>query len=502
MLGDIELAEALPTVMAEAADYPYADRIADWLRFRQGDTDARIRLADCWSLDAYSRASITGMARSDDIPVVVEQAESRGSVILAFEVYWRSGLLSEVERLLDDGTLSLANVGNVSDANVWLRLVERIDPRTGGPTDEQTGLHLSDLQQVVDLQQWEGRDSLHEFLLERTRTELSLVRKFAEAGVVGVSPEMRTLYGHVSQLCTGLRAYPRQLPHILMTGPIGSGKGRISSAVHTIAGRQRDLVHVNCAALSGGDANIARSEIFGHKEGAYSNAAGSRRGAISRADGGGTILLDEIDKLPLQVQGQLLEVLQEGTYTRLGDDTKVEVKDVLFMAATNRQIADLAGEGAFLPDLVSRLSDANLEVPSLKVRLEEVPLLTNRFLSSFGHTSVDSVRDRVGAFLIQFCQNQDEFSVRALEQMVGRIVRLAADDAYQSLERKMLEGAYSELQAAGSSPPYTLRAVAIQLDLKPNYLYNCLRGEGKKSWRPVLDQEIEEGRLRRPSTQK
>jgi DNA-binding NtrC family response regulator len=172
-----------------------------------------------------------------------------------------------------------------------------------------------------------------------------------------------------------LRARARRLATsplpLLLRGPTGAGKERLARAVHADSGRRGAFVAVNCAALP---AELVGSELFGHARGAFSGAGEGRRG-LFRAAEGGTLLLDEIGDLPLDLQGQLLRVLQDGKIRPVGSDQECRV-DVRVMAATHVDLEAAMARGRFRADLAYRLGQLVLDVPPLRQRRAEIlPLL-------------------------------------------------------------------------------------------------------------------------------
>ncbi|KAF1018886.1 MAG: Nitric oxide reductase transcription regulator NorR2 [Paracidovorax wautersii] len=163
---------------------------------------------------------------------------------------------------------------------------------------------------------------------------------------------------------------------MLVTGETGVGKELVAQALHAGSRRAgKALVSVNCAALP---ENLAESELFGHVRGAFSGAAGERRGRFEMADGG-TLFLDEIGELPLALQAKLLRVLQDGQLQRVGSDREHRV-DVRVVAATNRDLVQEVRAGRFRADLYHRLSVYPLHVPPLRERGRDVLLLAGTFL--------------------------------------------------------------------------------------------------------------------------
>jgi DNA-binding NtrC family response regulator len=167
---------------------------------------------------------------------------------------------------------------------------------------------------------------------------------------------------------------------VLILGESGTGKELIARCVHANSPRaQRVFVAVNCAALT---ASLIESELFGHEKGSFTGAVGQHAGRFERAHGG-TLFLDEIGELDANLQAKLLRVLQEKTFERVGGSREISV-DVRMIAATNRNLKERVAEGKFREDLYYRLNMFPVEVPPLRERRDDIPLLAHHFLERAG----------------------------------------------------------------------------------------------------------------------
>jgi PAS domain S-box-containing protein len=222
---------------------------------------------------------------------------------------------------------------------------------------------------------------------ERKRAEVELRRLRLEQ--VYLREEIATEH-HPDELVGSSRALTQVLRHIatvapsdatvLLTGETGTGKELVARAIHRASAR-RDaaLIAVNCAALSPG---LIESEVFGHERGAFTGAVARKIGRFELADGG-TILLDEVGELSLELQAKLLRVLQEGELERVGGGKRVRV-NVRVIAATNRDLTKAVAEGRFRADLYYRLNVFPIHLPPLRERREDIPLLAKYFAVRYG----------------------------------------------------------------------------------------------------------------------
>jgi transcriptional regulator with GAF, ATPase, and Fis domain len=203
---------------------------------------------------------------------------------------------------------------------------------------------------------------------------------------------------------------------VLILGESGTGKELLARAIHNISFRgDRPLVKVNCAALPG---NLIESELFGHEKGAFTGAIARKIGRFELADGG-TIFLDEIGDLPLELQAKLLRVLQEGEFERLGNSRTIKV-DVRIIAATNRDLEREVDQGNFREDLFYRLNVFPVLIPPLRERKEDIPLLVKHFIQKFTRKigkTIDAVPQHVLNTLQQY---HWPGNVRELENLIER----------------------------------------------------------------------------------
>ena len=229
----------------------------------------------------------------------------------------------------------------------------------------------------VDLDQLELRvdKALKAYRLESEVKDLKaqLDQKYGMESIVGSSPEMQKVFRMIRQ------AAPADST-VLIQGPSGTGKELVARAIHNLSPRSKGpFVAVEFAAIS---PNLLESEMFGHEKGAFTGATSRRIGRFEAANHG-TIFLDEISEMPLELQVKLLRVLQEREFQRVGSNETIKT-DIRIVAATNRDLAAYVKEGKFRSDLYYRLNVIDMHLPALKDRSGDVPLLVDRFLKEFG----------------------------------------------------------------------------------------------------------------------
>ena len=210
---------------------------------------------------------------------------------------------------------------------------------------------------------------------------------------------------------------------VLVTGETGTGKEMIARAIHQASPRAANaLVAVNCSALP---ADLLEAELFGHVKGAFTGAFASRLGRFELAHRG-TIFLDEISEMPMQLQSKLLRVLQELEFQRLGSSETIKV-DIRVIAASNTNILDRVREGKFREDLYYRLNVAPICAPPLRKRTEDIPLLVNHFISKICRSEMIAPKSIAPAVLARMAEYSWPGNVRQLENMVAMAVAMSGN---------------------------------------------------------------------------
>jgi two-component system response regulator PilR (NtrC family) len=210
---------------------------------------------------------------------------------------------------------------------------------------------------------------------------------------------------------------------VLISGESGTGKELIARAIHYNSDRRGKFVSINCGALP---ETLLESELFGHERGAFTGAIREKRGLFQEADRG-TIFLDEIGETSLAMQIKLLRVLQERTVRRVGSNQESPV-DVRVIAATNRDLSESIREGTFREDLFYRINVIPIELPPLRTRKEDIPLLVDHFIEKFC-ARMEVPRKRISADAMRAIEKYHwPGNVRELENVVERMIALEPTD--------------------------------------------------------------------------
>ncbi|RMF16449.1 MAG: sigma-54-dependent Fis family transcriptional regulator, partial [Gammaproteobacteria bacterium] len=203
---------------------------------------------------------------------------------------------------------------------------------------------------------------------------------------------------------------------VLITGESGTGKEVVARNLHYNSHRRnKPFVPVNCGAIP---AELLESELFGHEKGAFTGAISTRVGRFELAQGG-TLFLDEIGDMPLHMQVKILRVLQERTFERVGSN-KTQQADVRVIAATHKNLEEMIAQGEFREDLYYRLNVFPIEMPALRERVEDIPLLINELVSRMEQEKRGSLRFNSAAIL-SLCRHDWPGNVRELANLVERL---------------------------------------------------------------------------------
>lgn len=244
--------------------------------------------------------------------------------------------------------------------------------------------------------------------------------------IIGRSPIMRRLITKVQQVAPSTAS-------VLITGESGTGKEVFANAIHSLSPRvNKPMIKINCGALPD---TLLESELFGYEKGAFTDAKASKPGRFELADTG-TLFLDEIGEMPKPLQVKLLRVLQDGAFERLGG-TKILGVDVRLIAATNKNLTAEVEVGNFRDDLYYRLNVITLELPPLRSRREDIPLLVDRFLKKYSEKDEISIRGISRQALEALEAHHWPGNIRELENAIEQAVVLTQSDVIEQSDLPM-----------------------------------------------------------------
>ncbi len=316
------------------------------------------------------------------------------------------------------------------------------------------------------------------------REELELQHNFEE--MVGDSPALKAVFRKAEQVA------PIDST-VLILGETGTGKELIARAIHNLSPRKdRALVRVNCAAIP---PNLVESELFGHEKGSFTGALSKRIGRFELADGG-TILLDEVGELPIEAQAKLLRVLQEREFDRVGSHRPTQV-NVRVIATTNRDLPQAVKAGTFRADLLYRLDVFPIEVPPLRARTSDIPLLVSLYASKFSKKFGKRLEDVSQRTMEQLTNYGWPGNVRELEHVIERAAILSQGPSLQ-IDESVLKTQTSQPTCDGTledvEKAYIIqvlretdwvvegdRGAAVRIDLHPNTLRSRMQKLGIRS---------------------
>ena len=308
----------------------------------------------------------------------------------------------------------------------------------------------------------------------RVRHERDVLRQAIStqgfAGIVGRSSAMLDVFRLVETVC-------RTNSTILITGESGTGKELVAQAIHTLSlRREHPFVAVNCGALPEA---LLESELFGHMRGAFTGADANKKGLIEVADKG-TIFLDEIGEMSATMQVKLLRVLQERKYRRVGGTEEISA-NIRVIAATNRDLAAMVGDGGFREDLFYRLNVIPIRLPALRERTDDVPLIADHFLAKYTREMGKPITGFSPAALERLKTYPWPGNVRELENVIERAVALEVSDRIQpdSLGDPFLDGRPS-VGLFGRKTPEAIPSTGFNLeqhlqDIERTHIERALR---------------------------
>jgi two-component system response regulator HydG len=262
--------------------------------------------------------------------------------------------------------------------------------------------------------------TLRAVLVENLTLKRQVDEPFAQANIIGSSPVWR-------QVCQTVEQVAPSRSTVLVSGESGTGKELVAHVLHRLSPRaEQPFVTLNAAALPD---NLVEAELFGYEKGAFTGAMQRKPGRFELANGG-TLFLDEIGELPLAAQAKLLRVLQEGTFERLGG-TRTHKVDVRIVAATNRNLFQEVTDRQFRQDLYYRINVIAIELPALRERRDDIPLLIAYFLRKYAQQNGKDIIAAQQEVLLRLQAYDWPGNVRELENVIERAVVLARHDTIQ-----------------------------------------------------------------------
>ncbi|MEF9475136.1 MAG: sigma-54 dependent transcriptional regulator [Candidatus Mariimomonas ferrooxydans] len=231
--------------------------------------------------------------------------------------------------------------------------------------------------------------------------------------IIGKSPVMHELFSIIPKVAQSSAI-------VLITGESGTGKELVARAIHNLSSRKDNaFVAINCAAIP---ESLLESELFGYMKGAFTGAVSNKVGLFELANNG-TLLLDEIGEMPLTLQAKLLRVIEDSTFRRVGGTSDIKI-DLRIISVTNRDIKNIINERRFREDLYFRLNVLSVDVPPLRKRREDIPLLIKHFLNKFSGDKKQISKEAISVLKDYVWRG----NVRELENIVERVTLLCEDD--------------------------------------------------------------------------
>ena len=295
---------------------------------------------------------------------------------------------------------------------------------------------------------------------ENVYLQQEVAREYNFGEIVGNSNAISYVFFRIEQVAP-------QDATVLLLGETGTGKGVVARAIHSRSARKdRPMITVNCTSLP---ANLIESELFGREKGAFTGANVRQIGRFELANGG-TIFLDEIGEMPLELQSKLLRVIQDGEFERLGNPRTIKV-DVRIIAASNRKLEEEILAGRFREDLFYRLNVFPITIPPLRQRIEDIPLLVNHFVGKF-NKKVGKKIDTISKETMNALQEYHwPGNVRELESVIERAVITSQENVLQVLDR------FDTFRKKGEPAGGDVKALA---ELEQNHILQVLQ---KTGWR-------------------
>jgi two-component system NtrC family response regulator len=389
--------------------------------------------------EASQREAVGGYLRKRGFTVLQADNGRRGLEILQGQVV---DLVITDLRMPELDGMGVLEAARQTNPDIGVVLVTAFGSVDGAVDAMQEGaFHY--LEKPIDLDEL---DEIVDRALERSHlvSENELLRERIGGGaqfggIIARDPAMEEALNVVA------RAAPSRAT-VLVRGESGTGKELVARAVHDASPRaDKPFVGVNCAALNKG---LIESELFGHEKGAFTGAIDRRVGRFEQANGG-TLFIDELAEIPAEVQVKLLRVLQERKIGRVGSGTEIEV-DVRLIGATHRDLQGLVADGGFREDLFYRLNVVSVQLPPLRSRKRDIPVLVEHFLARYAEENAKTIEGVSKEAMDLLMRYVYPGNVRELQNIIERAVVMARGDVVTKNDLS-LEG--QEMQSAAESLP-------------------------------------------------
>ena len=347
----------------------------------------------------------------------------------------------------------------------------RPDAYTAEQVEQFERIQFSLIQTIENLLQEEINEAAKSPLRE-TKTAPGANTEEGFEGIIGKSHLLLNVFDHISQVAPSDTS-------VLILGESGTGKEKIANCIYNLSSRKgKPFVKLNCAALP---ATLIESELFGHEKGAFTGALDKRIGKFERADKG-TLFLDEVGEMPIELQVKLLRVLQEKEIERIGGRDTIKV-DVRIIAATNKNLEKEVAEGRFRLDLYYRLNIFPIILPALCNRREDIPALAYHFMNHYSHKAGKKLSGISENVLMKMMAYNWPGNIRELEHLIERSVLLAKGTVIEEILLPTLE------RKDGISGPEDTSIKTIA-ENERDYIISVLKKCNGRIWGPGAAAEI------------
>jgi DNA-binding NtrC family response regulator len=328
-------------------------------------------------------------------------------------------------------------IHNMLEVRLLYNKLENYNSKLEQIVQERTGdLLKANVQLTLEIEERKKAEGS----LQSAYAEIKLLKDRLQAENVYLQQEIDRQYNFgdivgqskiLSNVCTQVEQVAPMNATVLLLGETGTGKGMVARAIHSSSSRKgRPLITVDCTTLP---MTLVESELFGRERGAFTGSDARQIGRFELADGG-TIFLDEIGEMPLELQCKLLRVIQDGEFERLGSPRTIKT-DVRIIAATNRNLGEEVKNGKFREDLFYRLNVFPITLPPLRLRKEDIPLLVNYFVAKFNKKVCKKIETISKDTLNALQEYHWPGNVRELESVIERAVIISQGSALQVLDR-------------------------------------------------------------------